>query len=375
MRLPNKYGSVSKLSGKRRKPYMARVTVGWELNEETGKAKQKRITIGTYKTKAEAIRALSEYTANPYDISTDKTTMNDMFERYISSTSKNVADATADGYRTTWEYCHSIYDMRVKDVRARHLKGMIENASVLRQKGRNAGVVTKASDGTKIKIKILMNHLFDFAVEYELADRNYARTFSLPKEVKERVDEKHRDHIAFTDSEMATLWANVDTCKHVDWILIQCYMGWRPGEFAGLNLSDVDLEHKCITAGLKTASGKFRTVPIHSRIFGLVERTYRYAEANGSDHFLIDLDSRMRNPEITYSKYFDRFNNVLAALGLNTDHTPHDPRKTFSTMAKKAQVDEYVVKRLMGHKINDVTERVYTDRDLEWLRSELEKIH
>ena len=188
MRLPNKYGSVSKLSGKRRKPYMARVTVGWELNEETGKAKQKRITIGTYKTKAEAIRALSEYTANPYDISTDKTTMNDMFERYISSTSKNVADATADGYRTTWEYCHSIYDMRVKDVRARHLKGMIENASVLRQKGRNAGVVTKASDGTKIKIKILMNHLFDFAVEYELADRNYARTFSLPKEVKERVD-------------------------------------------------------------------------------------------------------------------------------------------------------------------------------------------
>jgi hypothetical protein len=35
------------------------------------------------------------------------------------------------------------------------------------------------------------------------------------------------------------------------------------------------------------------------------------------------------------------------------------------TMAKKAGVDEYVVKRLAGHKITDVTEAVYTIRDIE----------
>ena len=34
-------------------------------------------------------------------------------------------------------------------------------------------------------------------------------------------------------------------------------------------------------------------------------------------------------------------------------------------MAKKAGVDEYVVKRLAGHKITDVTEAVYTIRDIE----------
>ena len=42
-------------------------------------------------------------------------------------------------------------------------------------------------------------------------------------------------------------------------------------------------------------------------------------------------------------------------------------------MAKKAGVDEYVVKRLAGHKITDVTEAVYTIRDIEWLRDEIEK--
>ena len=52
----------------------------------------------------------------------------------------------------------------------------------------------------------------------------------------------------------------------------------------------------------------------------------------------------------------------------------HDPRMTFITAAKKAEVDEYTIKKLVGHKINDVTEAAYTDRDLEWLRSEMEKI-
>ena len=78
--------------------------------------------------------------------------------------------------------------------------------------------------------------------------------------------------------------------------------------------------------------------------------------------------------KITYDKYAKRFTKIVTELNLNEDHRPHDPRTTFVTMAKKAKVDEYVIKRLAGHKITDITEAVYTKRDLEWLRSELEKI-
>ena len=43
-------------------------------------------------------------------------------------------------------------------------------------------------------------------------------------------------------------------------------------------------------------------------------------------------------------------------------------------MAKRANVDEYAIKRIIGHQIVDLTERVYTDRSIDWLRSEIEKI-
>ena len=37
MRLPNGYGSVIKMSGKRRKPYAARKTAGWHYDKEKDK--------------------------------------------------------------------------------------------------------------------------------------------------------------------------------------------------------------------------------------------------------------------------------------------------------------------------------------------------
>ena len=37
MRLPNGYGGVVKLSGNRRRPYAARITTGWHINDISGK--------------------------------------------------------------------------------------------------------------------------------------------------------------------------------------------------------------------------------------------------------------------------------------------------------------------------------------------------
>ena len=52
MKLPNGYGSVVKLSGKRRKPYQVRKTVGWHYDEVKDKQVQDMITIGYAATKA-----------------------------------------------------------------------------------------------------------------------------------------------------------------------------------------------------------------------------------------------------------------------------------------------------------------------------------
>lgn len=46
----------------------------------------------------------------------------------------------------------------------------------------------------------------------------------------------------------------------------------------------------------------------------------------------------------------------------------------FVTMAKKYGIDEYAIKYIVGHSITDITEKVYTQREINWLKEEIEKI-
>lgn len=80
-------------------------------------------------------------------------------------------------------------------------------------------------------------------------------------------------------------------------------------------------------------------------------------------------DSQM----LTYDKYRIRFNKIVKALELNELHRAHDGRKYFITLCKKYNVDEYAIKYLVGHAITDITEKVYTERDVSWLEEEIKK--
>ena len=375
MKLPNGYGSVTKLSGNRRKPYLARITPGWNTDEQSGSAAQNRVTIGTYKTKQEALQALAEYSASPYDIQNDNLTLAELCQKWTESYFPTLESASSSRTITAaWSYCHDIQNMRVKDLRARHIKGIMEDGYIIPSRGKNAGQKIPASPGTKSRIKSMFNLMPDYALEYELVDKNYARTFDLSNDIIKEKEAATRGHIIFTDAEMQTLWDHADSLRFVDWILIQCYMGWRPQELACLKIENVHLEEQYITGGMKTSSGKDRHVPIHPRIKHLVQRNYDEAMELGSQNLFNDPLAVKGGMLITYDKYAGRFAKIMDALKFREDHRPHDPRKTFITMAKKAGVDEYVIKRLIGHRITDITERTYTERDLEWLRAELEKM-
>ena len=72
MKLPNGFGTVYKLSGNRRNPYVAKKTKGWENDPKTGKSKQLYTVVGYYPTRKEALTALAEFNANPYDVNAAK---------------------------------------------------------------------------------------------------------------------------------------------------------------------------------------------------------------------------------------------------------------------------------------------------------------
>ena len=272
---------------------------------------------------------------------------------------------------SAWAYCGSIYNMRARDVRARHLKGCMEEGTAIIK-----GETRHPSAGTKSRMKSLFNLMFDYALEYEIVEKNYARTFNISQDVINEKEQARRGHLTFSDEEINTLWENINKVQYTDVILIQCYSGWRPQELGLIRLEDVDLENWVFSGGLKTEAGRNRKVPIHTKIRGLVQKRYDEAQKIGSKYLIncTDTHTHRSSHMFTYDKYRARFDKIKKALELNPEHRCHDGRMHFITQAKKYDVDEYAIKYMVGHAITDLTERVYTKREFDWLKDEIEKI-
>lgn len=367
-RLPNGFGQISEIKNRNlRNPFRAMVTIG---KTPEGKPICKPLKPESYfATYNDAYAALVEYNKNPYDLE-PSITMQELYDKWLPEYEKTVKSTKSA--TSAWAYCSGVYKMRVMDIRARHVKGcMEEGVAIIRGKEQHPSATMKN------QIKSLFNMMLDYALEYELVDRNYSRTFNLTEETVKEIQSVKKEHIAFTDEEMDLLWANVSSKQGIDIMLIQCYSGWRPQELGLLELKDVDLENWTFRGGMKTDAGENRVVPIHSRIQDLVLRKYQEAEALGSPYLLNWTDPNNRNKKslkLTYARYQKAFERIRDELKLNPNHRPHDGRTHFVTMAKRYGVDEYAIKYMVGHKISDITEKVYTRREFAWLREEIEKI-
>lgn len=366
-RLPNGFGQISEIKNRNlRNPFRAMISVGKDSN---GRPICKPLKPESYfPTYNDAYAALVEYNKNPYDLE-PSITMRELYDKWIAEYEKTVKSTRSA--QSAWGYCSAVYDMRVKDVRARHVKGcMEEGVSKVR------GEEKTPSASMKNQIKSLFNLMLDYALEYELVDRNYSRTFNLTEETIKEIVTVKNEHIPFTDDEMKLLWQHVDDKMLVDVILIQCYSGWRPQEIGLLELANVDLENGTFSGGMKTDAGTDRVVPIHSKIRYLVERKYKEAQELGSPYLFnyVNPNARQKSIALSYARYQKGFSMIRDELNLNPAHRPHDGRKHFVTMAKKYGVDEYAIKYMVGHKISDITEKVYTQREFEWLKQEIEKI-
>lgn len=117
MRLPNGYGTVYKLSGNRRKPYIVRKTVGW-----TNEGKQIIKTIGCYESRPLAMQALAEYNQSPYDISASKSTFEDIYKKWSKKKFEEISHSNALGYISAYNSCKMIWKKKFADLRKSHLQ-------------------------------------------------------------------------------------------------------------------------------------------------------------------------------------------------------------------------------------------------------------
>lgn len=338
MKNPNGYGSVFKLSGNRRKPWCARVTVGW-----TDEGKQQYKNIGYYEERSDAMIALAQYNNDPYDLDNNKITFAEVYEKWSEEKFPKISQSNIRGYKTSFNKCTLLHGMKFKQIRKMHMQRVINENEHL-------------SYQVRMKLKTLFIQLYKFGIENDIVEKNYAQFVDAGEETTTII------RTPFTDDEIETLWANLDK-PYVDTILIMIYSGMRIGELLDITSDKVDIDQRIIIGGKKTKAGKDRAIPIHKRILPLIQLKL------SQEHLVLSPTGK----KMGYNNYIQRqFTPLMKELNMN--HLPHDCRHTTATKLANANVDRTIVKLILGHSSTDVTERVYTHKTHQQLTEAIDMI-
>ena len=124
------------------------------------------------------------------------------------------------------------------------------------------------------------------------------------------------------------------------------------------------LKELTMTGGTKTAAGKNRIVPIHSKIQSIVQKHFEQSKSG----YLFEYNGKKLNQ----SQYREFWADIMDKLQM--EHTPHECRHTFRSRLDSAGANKVCIDRLMGHKSKGTGERVYTHKNIEELRLNIELI-
>lgn len=348
LRAKNGYGSVVKLSGRRRKPYEVRVNT--RMDERYYPVYD---VLDRYESREAAVIALAEYNKEPYNISDRNMTFSALYELFYQdkyeNSGKTYSRSTIDCTKAAYNYCSSLYDRAYKDLRSPDFRG------VLAQDGKKGKPLSHA---LQEHIKNLFNQMDKYALQNDIINKSYSVFAAIT------VEEDDTPGVPFTKDELNLLWKNQNK-PWIDSILIYIYSGWRVSELLAMPVTDIDLTAGTFTGGIKTAAGKNRVVPIHSKIRSFVEA--RLAAGNNT---LFGTGSRPMMKQ-TYTHIFKA---ALTDIGITTYHTPHDCRHTFTSLLDSAGANQVCIDRLIGHASSSLTKRTYTHKDIEELRQAIELI-
>lgn len=350
MKHPNGYGSVIRLGGNRRRPWAVRITDGWDINIDTGQARQIYKYISYHEERTDAMIALAEYNRDPFDLDARKTTFADMYdlwskEKFKIGTKDEASKSSIAGYRSAFNNAKKLHDMYFNDIRAHHMQDLIDNLEL--------------GYSSKNNVRVLFSQMYEFARKNDIVEKDYSEFVSVSR------DKKKTSGQPFTDKEIELLWNNKDKYETViDAALIMIYSGLRIGELLILEKADINLGERFLTGGLKTEAGKDRVVPLNKKIIPILKKR---KEAPTKSLFTNEHGNRL-----TYANFRKHWLRVTDKLGLT--NLPHDCRHTFATLMNNANANDVAVKRIMGHSIQDITEGVYTHKDLEQLLKAIDLI-
>lgn len=329
MRNPNGFGSVIKLSGNRRRPFLVRVTKGW-----TDDGKQIFQNLAYFAKRQDAIAFLAEFNNAPFNLDYAKITFSEVYTAWSKEAFKKMLPAVVANYKSVYNvHCKDLYETPYRTIRKHDFQAVLDNCT--------------RSYSVKCGIRNLFSHLDAWCYDRDIISKMYSVNLDCGEP-----DQKTERNI-FTDEEVKKLFNHVGQ-PFIDDTIVQIYTGFRVSELLALTADSIDMKQEIITGGGKTAAGKNRIVPIHPDIMPIIQ-----AHIKEGCH-LFPCDTK----QVAYLK---NRKDALEAIGIN--HTTHDCRHTFRSKLDSANANKVSIDLLMGHKSKDVGERVYTHKTIEELKA------
>ena len=214
------------------------------------------------------------------------------------------------------------------------------------------------------KYKVLVGLMYKYAVIHDIVPQEMNKVQYI--DIKKAGNPNAFNRKPFTNKEIKKVWEWKDTNIYFTVILMLIYSGCRISELLDLKKENVNIQERWfdITAS-KTESG-IRKVPIAKKVLPFFEYWYNLNDCK----YLLSTPAGLH---FDYRNYYDSYwKPLIEQLGLT--HRPHDTRHTCVSLLAEAGVDERLVKKIVGHKGQGVTQQVYTHFEVEALLDAINKI-
>ena len=218
---------IQKIKGATKRPYVVYSVVGY------------------YATYDEAVDALEQ--------TRQSLTLHEVYDMWLPSHAKSVSTNTLNNYGSAFSHLVSIHDVAMSDITYLQLQAIIDHM-----------LSTGLSYSSCKKARTLISQLFDYAIINGWCSTNYAKFLNLGH------NKPVRPHKPFSTQAINRLW-RLESPLH-DIPLILLYTGMRASELINLKARDINRKQRTMRiTSAKTKSG-IRTIPIHDRIWPIIER-------------------------------------------------------------------------------------------------------
>jgi integrase len=328
---------------KRGKTWTAVRVLGYTPDDK-GKLHKITRSKGGFKTKKEAL----EYLPKLNEAKKKALTWGEVYEAWYPT--HRASKSTMNCYAAAEKYFLTVKNAQFDQVDIDDLQACMDEC----EKGKR----------TKENMKALAGLLYKYAIPRHIATLNLGQYLIV---TGDNISAK----LALPDDALEKIRHSVGKVEGADYILCQCYLGFRPSELLALDAKDYDRKERAFVGGSKTDAGRDRVVTVSPKIQPIIDRLTKNKIAGpvfcGPDGKAMSIE-----------RYRAMFYKALEECGIENPvegegdgkrhrYTPHSCRHTFATLMKRVPGADKDKLELIGHTSQEML-RHYQDVSFDDLR-------